>query len=391
MTQYFTAQAAVGGDPAQLNAMADVLSTAADHSDELATVLGRTADGTDSTWQGPAGTAYRTRTATHVSSFAKLPAPLTQAASAYRTLAGELSAAQQKAATAMDKSVRLGMGDGDLVGRPFKVAAFVLKHPEHTVTVGQLIGDVVDARANANLARDQFATGMGTMQTQVAAAGGDRRDPDGTGGQRKRNDGLWRRPEGGDDRDLGRGVDFSSDWAGRAILERYLRGGGDWAIVDDPDWSKYMMDNQQLRQQLTHASNAQAQHALQEYLAGKGANGSFDQRFHAEIQNGEGIVGYQYLHGTDAKKGDFQYQGDTTVRPLPEGTYEVTTKGGYTWNDTIDPNPKYSTDNWKSKVAEVLTLGQADPYDLHVTWHSETKTILDRNGNVISVHGYPGS
>ncbi len=39
---------------------------------------------------------------------------------------------------------------------------------------------------------------------------------------------------------------------------------------------------------------------------------------------------------------------------------------GYTWNDRVDPNPQYSTDRWKSTLAEVATLGQADPYDIHV-------------------------
>lgn len=392
MTAYLTAKEAIGGDPAQLNEMADRLTAAAGRSDELATALRRAADTTDPAWHGQAGTAYRTHAAAQVGAMGKLSSPLLNAASAYQALSGELDAAQRKADNAMLKSVQLGMDSGDLVGRPLRVAEFALQHPEHAVTVADLINEVVTARSNADTARDHFVTGMAAMQTDVAsAADNNSRGPDGTWGQRQRNDKLWRRPEGGDKRDLGRGFDFSSDWAGRAILDRYLSGGGDWTIVDDKDWSKYMMDNQVLRQDLTGPSNTHAQQALQNYLGGKGPNGSFDQRFHAEIQNGEGVVGYEYLHGTDASKGDFRYQGTTNVRPLPNGTYEVTTHGGYTWNDTIDPNPKYSTDRWKSKVAEVLTLGQASPYDLHVTWHAETKTVLDKNGKVISVHGYPGS
>src|SRR6478752_6131091 len=31
-----------------------------------------------------------------------------------------------------------------------------------------------------------------------------------------------------------------SDWAGEAILNRYLTGLGDWNIVDDPKWTAYM-------------------------------------------------------------------------------------------------------------------------------------------------------
>ncbi|MGH8909167.1 MAG: hypothetical protein ACRD0K_22405, partial [Egibacteraceae bacterium] len=76
------------------------------------------------------------------------------------------------------------------------------------------------------------------------------------------------------------------------------------------------------------------------------------------------------------------------LTPTADG-YEVRIDSHYTWNDRIDPNPEYGTDRWKSKVAEVATLGQADPYDIHISWPAETVVRLDRNGNVISVEGYP--
>jgi len=82
------------------------------------------------------------------------------------------------------------------------------------------------------------------------------------------------------------------------------------------------------------------------------------ERFSAEIQNGEGIVGYQYLHGTNRDAGDFGFEGTTNVHPRGDGIYEVTVDSGYTGNDRIDPNPQYSTDRWKSTLAEVATLGR---------------------------------
>lgn len=57
--------------------------------------------------------------------------------------------------------------------------------------------------------------------------------------------------------------------------------------------------------------------------------------------------------------------------------------------DVIDPNPRYSTDRWKSTLAEIATLGAADAYDIHITWHRQTTVILDANGNVRSISGYP--
>jgi EspA/EspE family len=224
-------------------------------------------------------------------------------------------------------------------------------------------------------------------EQKFGAAGGDGRDrnPDARDGRRIRSDEIFGRAEGGDRG----GENLSTDWAGRAILERYLTGGDDWTITDDPAWSKYMMDNQLLRQQLLEPTQTAAQDALNGYLNDGRATGTFDQRLHGEIENGEGIVGYQYLHGTDSTVGDFGFKGDTTVRPLPDGTYEVTLDSGYTWNDKIDPNPIYQTDQTKSRVAEILTLGRADPYDMHINWHAQSTVVMDASGNVISVKGYP--
>jgi hypothetical protein len=133
----------------------------------------------------------------------------------------------------------------------------------------------------------------------------------------------------------------------------------------------------------------QATDALNRYLAGEGNSTTFNRTFAANIQNGEGIVGYQYLHGTNQDVGGFNFSGNSSVQPRPDGTYEVTINGGYQWNDRIDPNPQYSTDRWKSTLAEVITLGQADPYDIHIGWHSQTKVIMDKDGKVISATGYP--
>jgi RHS repeat-associated protein len=213
-----------------------------------------------------------------------------------------------------------------------------------------------------------------------------RRDPDERDGRRIRNDERSGRQAGG----AGNGH-FDNDWAGRAILERYLRGGGDWAILHDPNWSRYMMANERLRRSLADRVEEQAQLALFASLTGEGGQRIFTERFHAEVENGEGIVGYQYLHGTDQEAGDFQFRGTTAVTAKSDGTYEVTVAGRYIWNDNIDPNFQYSTDRWKSRLAEIITLGQADPYSIKITWSSATTVTLDHQGNVLSIKGYPAS
>jgi hypothetical protein len=385
VTQYFDAKSAVGGDPDQLRSSADVLTRSAQETDEFTKDFTNAAKSTLDFWQGMAGDSYRAHANGQVSVLAGLPDPLRNAAKAYDTLAGELEKAQNQAGQAMQRSVQIGLDSGDLVGRPWKVAMFVLSHPDEIFEVGQLIWRVVDARSDANDARDRFVASMGGVRQDVSTSREDRRNPDGRGGRRLRNDEIFRRSEGGDRE----GSHFNNDWAGRAILERYLTGGDDWYINDDPDWSRYMMDNQQLRGQLADPVQKQAQQAVNDYLAGKGSHGSFDQHFAAEIQNGEGIVGYQYLHGTNAAVGGFQFKGDTNVTPLPDGNYEVKVNGGYTWHDKIDPNPIYSTDRWKSTLAEIVTLGQADAYDIHIQYHAPTTVIVDKDGNVVDMKGYP--
>jgi hypothetical protein len=385
MTQYLDAKSAVGGDPDQLRSSADVLTRSAAEAEDFATAFSNAAKTTMDFWQGMAGDAYRTHASGQVSVLAALPEPLKKAATAFDTLATDLEKAQQQAGQAMQRSVQIGMDSGDLVGRPWKVAMFVLSHPDEIFEVGQLIWRVVDARSDANDARDRFVASMGGVRQNVSQTREDRRNPDGRAGGRLRSDEIFRRSEGGDRH----GSHFDNDWAGRAILERYLTGGNDWYINDDPDWTKYMEDNQLLRNQLVDPVQKQAQQAVNDYLSGKGSHGNFDQHFSAEIQNGEGIVGYQYLHGTNASVGGFQFNGDTNVTPLPDGNYEVKVNGGYTWHDKIDPNPIYSTDRWKSRLAEILTLGQADAYDIHIQYHAPSTVIVDKDGNVVSMKGYP--
>lgn len=216
---------------------------------------------------------------------------------------------------------------------------------------------------------------------------GRERDPDGEYGRRVRDDEFFRRPEGGDSG----GTDWlDTDWAGRAILDRYLVGGGrDWTIQDNPEWSKYMMNHGGLARELDGQVHNQAQQSLHEYLAGRGTTRDYSAQFAATTQNGESITGYQYLNGTNADAGGFKIDGTTHVAPLPDGTYKVTVDGGYQWNDIIDANAQYDTDTFKDKIAKIITLGQAQPYQIHIGWHSQTEFVFDRSGSLVSAKGYP--
>ena len=103
---------------------------------------------------------------------------------------------------------------------------------------------------------------------------------------------------------------------------------------------------------------------------------AFDETMPMEIQNGESISGWQYLHGTDDDAGGFNFRGSTDVIKV-DGGYEVHVPATYTWNDTIDPNPKYRSDKIKSTFAEIVTLSRADGYELHLSWPGDATVRLD--------------
>ena len=90
-----------------------------------------------------------------------------------------------------------------------------------------------------------------------------------------------------------------------------------------------------------------------------------------EIENGEDIIGYQYLHGTNMDAGGYQIQG--TITKNESGDLVLDLK--YTWNDIIDPNLMYSTDKWKSEFAKKF----ADPqdYEVHISWNDKTTIYAD--------------
>ncbi len=193
-----------------------------------------------------------------------------------------------------------------------------------------------------------------------------------------RSDDRRGRGEGGD-REEGTLNHLESDWAGRMLLMRYLAGSGDWTLDDDPDWTAYLGGNAMLASQIEHQLSTVARKLVDSEAAG---SVDVDHTFHAEIQNGESIVGYDYLHGTNASVGDFQITGIADVLRSGSGS-TVSFSITHDWGDIIDPNPQYVTDNWKSFVAEVATLGQAAGYVLHVRWSEEVVVELDENGGVI--------
>ena len=87
-----------------------------------------------------------------------------------------------------------------------------------------------------------------------------------------------------------------------------------------------------------------------------------------EIQNGEDIIGYQYLHGTNADVGGFQIKGTISKNSKGDVTYKLT----YTWNDKIDPNFMYYSDSKKAEFAKSIPFANPTDYTIRITWSDKT-------------------
>ena len=140
---------------------------------------------------------------------------------------------------------------------------------------------------------DDGASGVGSSRSP--------RDRD-RSDERERNDDASR----GRGRDLP-GNNLDNDWAGREILARYMSGGSDWDINDDPEWTAYMSDIIEPHAGDLHANMAPL---VSEAIDG---DGTIDGSFPMEVTNGEGIRGDNYLHGTNQDLGGYAVNGTATV------------------------------------------------------------------------------
>ncbi|XVV06037.1 RHS repeat domain-containing protein [Actinosynnema sp. CA-248983] len=191
------------------------------------------------------------------------------------------------------------------------------------------------------------------------------------------------------------GLDLDNDWAGRTILDWYLTGDGETRrIVDDLEWSEYMLAGEELRLGILQRFGPDAGAILRAYLDGNLSCGYYQYFARSKTDNisagnGEGIIGYNYLNGVNEVAGGFEVRVSPTVTDRGDGTYELQLQGTYTFNDIVDPNYGYDSDKIKSKVADTISRGRAKPYNLHITWNAKSTVVMDRKGNVLSADGYP--
>ena len=151
---------------------------------------------------------------------------------------------------------------------------------------------------------------------------------------------------------------FKSDEIGRELLWHYLFGDGE-EFPSESKHSDYLKNNKHLKKQVQAYL-----FSLAEALA-VGESIELDVSIAVIIENGEGIIGYQYLHGTNADVGGFHMKGTITKLDNGDCIFDIT----YTWNDIMDPNPQYKTDIIKSNFAKWIPFANPTDYTIAISWH----------------------
>ena len=168
---------------------------------------------------------------------------------------------------------------------------------------------------------------------------------------------------------------LKSDAQGREILWHYLFGEGETLRYTNGDWGEYMMDNTYLRDKTAEIVLPMADDVEPGTIKTISLNTSMT------IQNGEDIIGYQYLHGTYENVGGYQIQGE--IEKKTDGT--IIYRMSYTWNDIMDPNFMYESDSKKAKLANIISFGRAESYNIHITWTDETIICSEKNEGWLAI------
>jgi RHS repeat-associated protein len=208
--------------------------------------------------------------------------------------------------------------------------------------------------------------------------------------------------------DSGDGSNAGWDWAGEALFHHYVFGGGDrlWMVDEENgSWARYMNDvvfgyirTGEAPSQLDYSNGAYSwdeivawhDFSVVESLAGRPA---WNAAFPVATINGDGMVGAQFLHGTNADVGGSQIvpPSISSVSLDADGNTVAEVTMRYAWNDKIDPNPIYSTDQQKESIAErvggVVPVVDPTGYSLRIEWTSTVNYVISPSGQVLSRSG----
>lgn len=162
------------------------------------------------------------------------------------------------------------------------------------------------------------------------------------------------------------------DIQGLEIGMHYLFGGGESLNKIYGIWGEYMMNDPVL----TGKVGDIVMPIGEELSEGESIN--IVMKIPMIIENGEGIIGYQYLHGTDENAGHFNIFGTISKNNEGDMIFDLV----YIWNDIMNPNLDYDTDAIKAEIAKEIPFANPASYEMHILWSDETiirKNESDKN------------
>ena len=163
------------------------------------------------------------------------------------------------------------------------------------------------------------------------------------------------------------------DSQGLFILFHWLLGSGEDCEFVGGSWGAYMRNNEILSNYVIAIVYEQTD------TLNNGESKAIDITTSAEIENGESIIGYQYLHGTNADAGVFHIVGTVGLDCCGNVLYNI----NCTWNDIIDPNYIYASDRKKASLAN-LFFSPKD-YKISITWNMHNPAYAGGGGRIRTV------
>ena len=107
---------------------------------------------------------------------------------------------------------------------------------------------------------------------------------------------------------------------------------------------------------------------------------------HLNLPNGEGISGHSYLHGSNSKAGDVTVAGELIGKKelfAESNSYKIQIKFRFTWNDLIDTNARYTSDESKAETARLAGKFYGftpTDYKIKVEWERSLEATVTRRG-----------
>ena len=175
---------------------------------------------------------------------------------------------------------------------------------------------------------------------------------------------------------------FKSDKQGRELLKYYLYGNGKKQNISSNDWTNYLNAN---NAKMCTCGKCKFTKQTLKYFIWSYVNRNFcitkkldalrvfekktvkiNKKIKASLSNGEGIVGYNYLHGVNMKVGGLEIKEAFIGKPSAN-LKTVSIK--CVWHDVLDPNFQYQTDKIKAYIAKLIPGAKPKNCEIAISWY----------------------